>query len=37
MKDKADYINEHLDRYKWSHRLDEELFDTFLEFYEKNI
>lgn len=37
MKDKADYINEHLDRYRWSHRLDEELFDTFLEFYEKNI
>ena len=37
IRDKAEYINEHLDHYKWSHRLDEELFDTFLEFYEKNI
>ncbi len=35
MRDKADYINEHLDRYRWSHRLDEKLFDAFLEFYEK--
>ena len=37
IREKAEYINEHLDRYRWSHRLDEDLFDTFLEFYEGNI
>jgi hypothetical protein len=37
IRDKAEYIYKHLDHYRWSHRLDEELFDTFLAFYEKNI
>lgn len=36
-KDKADYITENLDHEKWSHRLDEELFAEFLEFYEQSI
>ncbi len=35
--DKAAYINEHLDHYRWSHRLDEDLFESFVEFYDKNI
>lgn len=37
IKDKTDYLHEHLDHYRWSHRLDEELFARFLEFYNKNI
>ena len=36
-KDKADYIHRHLDRDRWSHRLDEELFGQFLAFYDKNV
>ncbi|MBQ5544986.1 MAG: alpha/beta fold hydrolase [Clostridia bacterium] len=36
-KDKADYIHQHLDRDRWSHRLDEELFGQFLAFYDKNV
>ena len=36
-KDKADYIHQHLDRDRWSHRLDEELFEQFLAFYDKNV
>ena len=36
-EDKAKYINENLDHEKWSHRLDEELFGQFLDFYEKAI
>ncbi len=36
-EDKADYITENLDHEKWSHRLDEELFAEFLEFYEQSI
>ena len=36
-KDKADYITENLDHEKWSHRLDEDLFARFLEFYEQAI
>ena len=36
-QDKINYINEHLDREKYSHRLDEELFDQFLEFYEQAL
>ena len=35
--DKADYINTHLDRARWSHSLDPALFDQFLAFYEANI
>ena len=36
-QDKINYINEYLDREKYSHRLDEELFDQFLEFYEQAL
>lgn len=36
-KDKADYMHKNLDRYRYSHMLDEELFARFLEFYDKNI
>lgn len=36
-EDKAEYITENLDHEKWSHRLDEELFAEFLEFYEQSI
>ncbi len=35
--DKAEYIDSHLDREKWSHRLDEELFAQFLSFYDENL
>ena len=37
LEDKTDYLNEHLDRERWSHRLDEELFGQFLEFYDAAI
>ncbi len=37
MEDKANYITENLDHKKWSHRLDEELFAQFLNFYEQAI
>jgi len=37
IKDKADYITEHLDHAKWSSRLDEELLGQFLGFYERNL
>ncbi len=37
MEDKANYITENLDHQKWSHRLDEELFAQFLNFYEQAI
>ena len=33
--DKAEYINENLDREAWSSRLDEDLFSQFLDFYDK--
>lgn len=36
-QDKADYINENLDQVRWSHRLDEDLFARFLNFYEQAI
>ena len=36
-EDKAKYINENLDREKFSHRLDENLFGQFLDFYEHAI
>lgn len=34
---KADFIHQHLDREKWATRLDEKLFDEFLEFYDRAI
>ena len=36
-EDKAEYITGHLDHAKWSSRLDEELFERFLNFYEDAI
>lgn len=36
-EDKAAYINENLDNTRWSHRLDEDLFARFLNFYEQAI
>ena len=36
-KDRAEYINTHLDRVRWSNRLDKELFDQFLDFYDRNM
>jgi len=36
-KDRAEYINSHLDRARWSHRLDKALFERFLDFYNKNM
>ncbi|MBO4903344.1 MAG: alpha/beta fold hydrolase [Lachnospiraceae bacterium] len=37
IEDKADYITANLDHEKWSHRLDKELFGTFLAFYEQAL
>ena len=37
INDKANYITENLDHERWSHRLDEELFARFLEFYNKAV
>ena len=36
-KDKADFINTNLDRAKWSSRIDTELFDRFVSFYDEHI
>ena len=36
-EDKADYITENLDHDRWSHRLDEDLFARFLEFYDSSL
>ncbi len=35
--EKAAYIHDHLDRARWSHMLDAEMFDAFLEFYEAHV
>ncbi|MCR4962980.1 MAG: alpha/beta fold hydrolase [Firmicutes bacterium] len=35
--DKAAYIRQHLDRARWSHRLDEAFFEQFLRFYDENM
>ena len=35
--DKADYLNDHLDRARWCNKLDKELFDRFLAFYDDHI
>lgn len=37
IEDRANYINEHLDRERWSNRLDEELFSKFIAFYDDNM
>lgn len=37
IKDKADYITENLDHARWSSRLDEELFEDFLDFYDRAV
>jgi pimeloyl-ACP methyl ester carboxylesterase len=36
-EDRANYITENLDHERWSHRLDEGLFEQFLEFYEQAL
>ena len=36
-EDKVKFINENIDRARWSSRLDQNLFAQFLEFYEKVI
>jgi len=36
IQDKMDYINQNLDRKKWSNRLDEDLFKEFVKFYDEN-
>ena len=35
--DKAEYINAHLDRARWSNRLDEDLLEQFVIFYDRNM
>ena len=37
IEDKTNYLNENLDHKRWSHRLDEDLFAQFLEFYEQEV
>lgn len=37
IEDKANYITENLDHERWSHRLDEDLFAKFLNFYEQTV
>ena len=37
MKDKAKYIELHLDRERWSSRLDIDLFEQFVNFYDEHI
>ena len=36
-EERAGYVHEHLDREKFSHMLDEEMFETFLNFYDENL
>ena len=36
-KDRADYFHNNLDMYRYTHSLDEELFDTFVKFYDDNM
>ena len=35
-EEKAEYIRDNLDREKWSHKLNRELFERFTDFYDKN-
>ena len=37
IKDKTDYISAHLDRTRYCNRLDEDLFEQFVQFYDKNL
>ena len=37
LAEKADYLHQHLDRARWSSRLDEELFAQFVDFYDQNM
>lgn len=37
IKDKENYINENIDRKKWSNMLDSKMFEQFLEFYNTSI
>lgn len=37
MKDKANYIELHLDRERWSNRLDVDLFKQFVDFYDDSL
>ena len=37
LAEKADYLHQHLDRARWSNRLDEELFAQFVDFYDQNM
>lgn len=36
-QDRAEYIHDHLDREMWSDRLDEELLDQLVDFYDRNM
>lgn len=36
-EDKAGYLRENLDRAQWSHRLDTEMFEAFVQFYDRHI
>ncbi len=36
-QDKDDYIRRNLDRDRWCHSLDEELFGTFVDFYDEQL
>lgn len=37
IEDKADYIHNHLDRDKWCNSLDNELFQSFVDFYDEQF
>ena len=37
IEEKANYITENIDHERWSHRLDEDLFAQFLEFYDRQV
>ena len=37
ISDKAEYIHQNLDRKKWSHMLDQDLFERFLAFYDEHM
>ena len=36
-EEKAEYIERNLDRERWSHKLDTELFDRFVDFYDASL
>lgn len=37
ISDKAAYIHENPDREKWSHMLDEQMFDRFVALYDEHM